>query len=94
MPLQNCRLHIRSLSTTKRSAESESRIVGSWSGPPVQPPVDREGEVVIQQEDLTLKLDVVALEAVLRRLLVLSGCAHMDVGVSLTNDANIRELNG
>jgi hypothetical protein len=88
------RLHVRSLSTTTTSGGSEGRVVSSWSGPPAQPPVDREGEVVIQQEDLPLQLDVLALEEVLRRLLKLTGCAHMDVGVSLTNDANIKELNG
>jgi hypothetical protein len=50
--------------------------------------------VVVEQRQRVLKLDVAALEAVLRRLLALTGCAHMDVGVCLTNDANIRKLNG
>jgi hypothetical protein len=56
--------------------------------------VARVGEVVVEQRQRVLKLDVAALEALLRRLLALTGCAHMDVGVCLTNDVNIRKLNG
>lgn len=89
------RFSARSLSAAPSSgSETREGSGGAWRGAPPQPAVARVGDVVVEQKQRVLKLDAAALEAVLRRLLVLTGCAHMDVGLCLTNDANIRKLNG
>lgn len=55
--------------------------------------VGREGFIVVKQTQKSFPLDEKFIESVLRQLLVLTSCAHMDVGVWLTSDAKIREMN-
>ena len=55
--------------------------------------VEREGFIVVRQTQKSFPLDEKFIESVLRQLLVLTSCAHMDVGVWLTSDAKVREMN-
>ena len=55
--------------------------------------VGRDGCVLVRNTQRTVELSVETIEAQLRALLALIGCAHMDVGLWLASDASVRKMN-
>mmetsp|Transcript_80305 Transcript_80305/g.157020 ORF Transcript_80305/g.157020 Transcript_80305/m.157020 type:complete len:337 (+) Transcript_80305:79-1089(+) len=56
-------------------------------------PVGREGMVMVRQTQRSPRIDEEHIERVLRKILELTGCIHMDVGVWLASDVAVRKLN-
>lgn len=77
---------------SRRAAKQQAKAT-----PPREPPpwaIAREGSVLVQVRQRTHTVDVTNLQNVLKAILELTNCRHMDVGVLLSSDAYVRRLNG